>query len=61
MKTSKLTRLIAFFLAAFCCVGTIVITGSASAETDSDPQVVEEEKEAASSISKMTEDLNAIS
>ena len=61
MKTSKLTRLIAFFLAALCCVGTIVITGSAS--TPEPPLSADPEEEAAGSASSyetMLEYLNAI-
>ena len=63
MKTSKLARLIAFFLAAICCAGTIVITGSANAAVASAASEIadEEEQEAVSSISKMKEYLNAIS
>ena len=61
MKTSKLTRLLAFFLAVLCCVGSIVVIGSASApdpgSTEPDPD--EETREAASSITKMQEYLNA--
>ncbi|MBR4770783.1 MAG: hypothetical protein IK090_07650, partial [Clostridia bacterium] len=57
MKTSKLTRLIALFLAALCCVGTIVVTGSASG---SEPGSASEEEQAASSISAMREYLDAI-
>ena len=60
MKTSKLTRLLALFLAALCCVGSIVVIGSASAPASSeDPD--EEAREAASSITKMQEYLEAIS
>ena len=57
MKTSKLTRLIALFLAALCCVGTIVVTGSASG---SEPGSASEEEQASSSITAMREYLDAI-
>ena len=61
MKTSKLTRLIAFFLAALCCVGTIVITGSASSPAPLLSAAPEEEEEAnASSLVRMMEYLQAI-
>ena len=58
MKTSKLTRLIAFFLAAVCCVGTIVITGSASAPVS--PADPGEEVTSSSSYASMSEYLDAI-
>ncbi|MBP5349924.1 MAG: hypothetical protein J6Z13_06215, partial [Clostridia bacterium] len=58
MKTSKLTRLIAFFLAAVCCVGTIVITGSASAPVS--PADPGEEVTSSSSYAAMSEYLDAI-
>lgn len=62
MKTSKLTRLLAFFLALLCCVGSIVVIGSASApEPAPEPETDEEAREAASSITKMQEYLEAIS
>ena len=62
MKTSKLTRLLAFFLAAVCCVGSIVVVGSADAPAVASSENTDEEaKEAASSITKMQEYLEAIS
>ena len=61
MKTSKLTRLIAFFLAAVCCVGTIVITGSASSyPVLSAPADPGEGETSQSSYAAMLEYLDAI-